>query len=72
MFSDLSDKLFTSEIIEMHEEKETNDELASNTDQNTSNAGSSVPSDKSNVVSSAVNTNTNKPMLEDLGKFLFS
>ncbi|XP_038901191.1 switch 2 [Benincasa hispida] len=77
LFSDLSDKLFTSEIIEMHEEKKTNEGFAPNTDQNMSKAGSSVPSEKTNAVGSVVfepqkpthpgNTATNKPMLEDLG-----
>ncbi|KAA0062035.1 hypothetical protein IC582_026126 [Cucumis melo] len=68
LFSDLSDKLFTSEIIEMHEEKETSEGLASNTDQNTSNAGSSVPSGKTNEKPThPAKTTTNKPMLEDLG-----
>ncbi|CAK9314757.1 unnamed protein product [Citrullus colocynthis] len=77
LFSDLSDKLFTSEIIEMHEEKETNEGLVPNTDQNTSKAGSSALSEKTNAIGSVVfkpqksthsgKTVTNKPMLEDLG-----
>ncbi|XP_022149686.1 switch 2 [Momordica charantia] len=77
LFSDLSDKLFTSEIIEMHGEKEMKEGHAPNTNQNSSKAGTSVPSEETDAVSSIVSeprkpthsgkTAPIKPTLEDLG-----
>lgn len=74
LFSDLSDKLFTSEIIEMHEDKKTKG-LSPNTDQNTFQDGTSVLSEKIDAVGSVVSESqkathpgkTATPMLEDFG-----
>lgn len=63
MFSDLSDKLFTSEIIEMHGENETNEGHTPNTNQNTSKAGTIEETEPTHPGKTA----TIKPMLEDLG-----
>lgn len=74
LFSDLSDKLFTSEIIEMHEDKKTKG-LSPNTDQNTFQDGTSVLSEKIDAVGSVVSESqkathpgkTATLMLEDFG-----
>lgn len=76
LFSDLSDKLFTSEIIEMHEGRETKEGHAPNPNQNISKAGSSVIFKETDAVGSIETrkpthpgkTATIKPTLEDLGK----
>ncbi|XP_023533039.1 switch 2 isoform X2 [Cucurbita pepo subsp. pepo] len=75
LFSDLSDKLFTSEIIEMHEGRETKEGHAPNPNQNISKAGSSVIFKETDAVGSIETrkpthpgkTATIKPTLEDLG-----
>lgn len=81
MFRDLSDKLFTREIIELHEKQGEDCEHCHGEKHELSEHGnSSVPSGKASPTSlgseirTAVDSKkaSNKPALKDLGKFILN
>lgn len=78
MFHDLSDKLFTSEIIELHGEQRLESETHLGAKhKSTERANSDVPQEEVSTTMIAKNRKpydrqkamTSKPTLEDLGKF---
>lgn len=80
MFRDLSDKLFTSKIIELHDKQREDQEDCHSRKQELTELGNScVPSEKAGSklsLGSEIRTTNNskkassKPALENLGKFI--
>lgn len=82
LFHDLSDKLFTSEIIELHEKQEHEPGIHHGKKQELTKLGNSfIPSKESGpasssgseirITSDSKKASTSTPVLEDLGNFYF-